>query len=542
MDQDGRVQSQLERYRRQSHQPVAEVVEDYVLFDHIESNLASQQDSTPPLLEWSTAGPSTTQQIYSQLGGISSYDLPRSYPAVQSQPTQEDSRVPDQSIRGSPNWAFGSPFFFSARSSPWIQASVTASPAWYSAKSSPMVAGIAMNNQNSRLARTESYKEPRVPQSPRLSAQRSLETDVPDQYRQSEYLLAVKSKGLILPVDQELNWSGKIGGGQHVEYSRGEELPFQALGLIGMSLTATVDKVRCKRILLARKTMTCGRRLTIDEALSEVEHLQKLRHPHIIQLVGSYMQGKKFSVLLYPVADCDLASFYEEVSQAMFQDAVVLGEERPSRMIPWFYGSPENTDCVQALSSFFSCLSNALSYIHSCYTKHLDIKPGNILVKKHPSYLYGYQVYIADFGISRSFLALDHSQTDTAIRRTPKYCAPEVWYQEHHGRAADIFSLGCVFMEMLTILSGHHLEDFSDFRSQTSDQTGAYHATIGQTVEWAYRIRPQLIENQPPLFLSQDYTLLLDHAIRMLAEKPGDRVLPSFPFCCGASREVYREE
>jgi hypothetical protein len=119
----------------------------------------------------------------------------------------------------------------------------------------------------------------------------------------SGYIMAARERGLILPVDQELNWSGKSNGGQHVEYARGEELPFQVLGTIGMSLTATVEKIRCRRILLARKTMVCGKRLTLHNALIEVQHLQKLKHPHIIQLVGSYMQGKRFSILLYPVAD-----------------------------------------------------------------------------------------------------------------------------------------------------------------------------------------------------------------------------------------------
>jgi len=110
-------------------------------------------------------------------------------------------------------------------------------------------------------------------------------------------------------------------------------------------------------------------------------------------------------------------------------------------------------------------LTDALQYIHSQATRYLDIKPGNILVKKGP-YRFGYRVYIADFGISKSFSSLDHSQKDDPIPRTPKYCAPEVWERGMYGGAADIFSLGCVFTEMLTTLAGVDLEEFADFRSE----------------------------------------------------------------------------
>jgi hypothetical protein len=165
---------------------------------------------------------------------------------------------------------------------------------------------------------------------------------------------------------EELNWSGKSNGGQHVKFERGEEVPLQGLGPIGVSLTAVVDKVRCRRILLARKTMICCRRLSLHDAFAEVEHLQKLRHPHIIQLVGSYLQAKKFSVLLYPVAACDLGTFFDEVLP-------ITSTSITSKQAP-----------VVALQDFFGCLIAALKFIHLYETKHLDIKPGNILVKKQP--------------------------------------------------------------------------------------------------------------------------------------------------------------
>ncbi|CZT04062.1 uncharacterized protein RCO7_05660 [Rhynchosporium graminicola] len=220
--------------------------------------------------------------------------------------------------------------------------------------------------------------------------------------------------------------------------------------------------------------MLCGWRMTVEEALIEVEHLQNLRPPHMIQLVGSYLQGKRFSVLLYPVADCDLSVFLEEVHD-LVQETCDLKNRGATTQIPL-------QPAISSMWSFFGCLADALRYIHSTARKHLDIKPGNILVRKHPLAKYGYRVYIADFGISRSFKSLDHStakQTPTPTAHL-KYCAPEVWEQDVHGRAADVFSLVCVFTEMLTVLCGCkcNVEEFAEFRARNTDGNGAYHETI----------------------------------------------------------------
>ncbi|KAL2059999.1 hypothetical protein VTL71DRAFT_9821 [Oculimacula yallundae] len=365
---------------------------------------------------------------------------------------------------------------------------------YHSAQSSLRENSLVATNFSSGFYSGSSRRTPRsFQQSPAYySAKSSLATNADRTIMEavnnplSGYLKAVHEKGLVLPLDQELNWSGKENGGQHVEYAKGENLPFEVIGPIGASLTAQVDKVRCRRILLARKTMICGRRMTVEEALVEVEHLHNLRHPHIIQLVGSYLQGKKFSVLLYPVADCDLSVFLDEVHDLVQEttDLKTRGATTKEPLPP----------AISSMWSFFGCLADAMRYIHSTARKHLDIKPGNILVRKHPQATYGYRVYIADFGISRSFKSLDHSQTETHIRRTPKYCAPEVWYQDVHGRAADIFSLGCVFMEMLTVLCGCKcdVEDFAEFRAKHSDSSGAYHETLHRVDQWSIHLRREL--------------------------------------------------
>jgi hypothetical protein len=293
------------------------------------------------------------------------------------------------------------------------------------------------------------------------------ELPVPIQQLHSDYYVTLHEQDLIQPFDKELNWSGK---GQHVTFMPQEQVPLTALSHLGASNTATVDKVLCRRIPLARKMMRCNRRWTVADALREVYHLQNLRHSHIVQLVGTYVQGRNLAILMYPVADCHLGTFLEDTSD------IRDGE----------YFQYKTRLCF--LASTLSCLTSAVDHIHEHVTKHMDIKPQNLLVRKMFVFEESddssvWHVYIADVGLSRSFESQDHSQTDGPTSLTPRYCAPEVYNHEPRGRSADIFSLGCVFLEILTVYEGKDLQDFTDFRSSDSgDQS--FHANLEKVQEW----------------------------------------------------------
>jgi hypothetical protein len=237
----------------------------------------------------------------------------------------------------------------------------------------------------------------------------------------NDYRSYLRDKGLMPPPDAEINWSGK---GQPVEFSSTEEVPLTVVSHLGSSISATVDKVQCKRIILARKMMRCTRNWKAGDALREVEHLHKLRHFHIVQLVGSYLQGRTFSILMYPAANCHLGTFLEDTIDSM---------------------DPEE----------------------SCSLKQIN-----------------WRVYLADFGLSTSFAPQDHSQTDRPTARTAKYCAPEVYNYESHGRSADVFSLGCVFLEILSVICRKSPNEFADFRSAENEDDESVRGNLARVSEW----------------------------------------------------------
>lgn len=289
--------------------------------------------------------------------------------------------------------------------------------------------------------------------------------------------------------------------------------------------------------------MRTNRDWTLEHAINEVEHLNRLRHAHIVQLVGSYLRYKDFAILLYPAADCNLEAFMAHWSLSPTSTSQSSVEEAVARK--------------SALVRFLSCLAHALHFVHHNVTRHADIKPANILVKlRKDKDLPGYHVYLADFGISKSFVTQDQSQTESLGGRTLRYCAPEVYKDLPHGRAADIFSLGCVYSEMVTVVAGLDLEGFSDYRRSDS-ANDYYHAHIAQTRWWLDRqVKPALIKelHEDTSFLrSADYKSM-DSGVRewsrviksMLDPSPqlrptASQVYPEFlpAECCLAGPETY---
>ena len=208
-----------------------------------------------------------------------------------------------------------------------------------------------------------------------------------------------------------------------------------------------------------------------DAFKNEVRIMKSLRHPHIVQLLDYYIEPGRFLLLLHPVADMDLARYLRTAEKLPLEGPSFLERSR-------------------VLLGATSSLAAALKVIHSSSVTddhrlgiaHCDIKPANILISNN-------RVYIADFGAAKT---MPHNGIPTMkdILVTPDYAAPETIKSRSLSPASDIFSLGCVFLEMMTFCMARRSSDFADFRATALGEK-SFHKTLGKTYEWIDMLKEQ---------------------------------------------------
>lgn len=243
----------------------------------------------------------------------------------------------------------------------------------------------------------------------------------------------------------------------------------------------------CKGIALAWKTRYCRKKESQATQRREIEVLKRLDHRHVVRLVGSYTQGPELGLLIWPVAICDLGAFMDDIDTLHGNmSRLEMPDDDDCRQVLSIGGRFDvlchRNDCattahgagIARLLASFGCLIGAIRYIHDQKVRHKDIKPQNILLS-HDG------LWLADFGISSDFSTLSSSETETGERGTFRYCAPEVASYARSGRPADIFSLGCIFLEMLALVKGVRL---AELRAHCPEHRGAFHKNLKHQQTW----------------------------------------------------------
>jgi serine/threonine protein kinase len=133
--------------------------------------------------------------------------------------------------------------------------------------------------------------------------------------------------------------------------------------------------------------------------------------------LSSYTDPQYFGILLLPVGECDLKQYLDK---------------------PIFTASE-----LRSIRQFFGCITSGVEYLHRKSCRHKDIKPGNILIRRGV-------VYITDFGLAYDWTDKSKSKTEGLVGdRSINYMAPEIAAEEPRGSAADMWSLGCIFLDMI---------------------------------------------------------------------------------------------
>jgi mitogen-activated protein kinase kinase kinase len=279
---------------------------------------------------------------------------------------------------------------------------------------------------------------------------------------------------------------------ENVKYMKGALIGQGSFGSVYLALHAvTGELMAVKQVELPSASGTSQmdqKKTNMVEALKhEIGLLRDLKHKNIVQYLGSNSDENNLNIFLEYVPGGSVAT--------MLVNYGPLGES--------------------LIQNFVRQILQGLSYLHSQDIIHRDIKGANILVDNKGG------VKISDFGISKRVEASTllngpgggkKGAQRVSLQGSVFWMAPEVVRQTAYTRKADIWSLGCLIVEMFT--GSHPHPNCTQLQAIFK---------IGGSGD-AKPTMPENAGEDARAFLSQ--TFLIDHEKRPSA----DELLAS-PFC-----------
>lgn len=227
--------------------------------------------------------------------------------------------------------------------------------------------------------------------------------------------------------DEDLDQFLKGDSFANVQYMKGALIGQGSFGSVYLALHAiTGELMAVKQVELPSNTdsdLDKKKNNMVTVLKHEIDLLRDLQHPNIVQYLGSNSDDEHLNIFLEYVPGGSVAGMLNLYGQL-----------------------PE-----PLIRNFVRQILNGLSYLHGRDIIHRDIKGANVLVDNKGG------IKISDFGISKRVEASILQPAATgghahrpSLQGSVFWMAPEVVQQTAYTRKADIWSLGCLVVEMFT--------------------------------------------------------------------------------------------
>jgi len=223
---------------------------------------------------------------------------------------------------------------------------------------------------------------------------------------------------IALDAEKSPAWSEGGGPGAILrrfgDYELLEEIARGGMGVVYKARQVSLNRIVAVKMILAGE-LAAGE--DVQRFRTEAEAAANLQHPNIVKIYG----------------------VGEHEGQHYFSMEYVEGESLGQLI----HGAPLPP---KRAARYLQQIAEAIDYAHRKGVLHRDIKPSNVLVDGFD------EARVMDFGLAKRVEADSRLTATGQILGTPAYMSPEQVTGDSRqvGPAADVFSLGAVFYEMLT--------------------------------------------------------------------------------------------